>query len=203
MVVLSLVGTLAITLLAVRPNTVVREAIAQAARRMPVLLGAAILIGLAVALALLPLFALAGPAAGAGAGARVAPSPVLLLVLPVILFIGVRLQMMSAVAAVERTGVLGVIRRSWQLTRGHFWKILAFLLLLIVLFVVLSVAVTVLGGLLVLAVAGPPIPGSVSALVVLLLGGLLSCVLLVLATVMLGRIYLQLAGAEEGASSAT
>ncbi|WP_461022568.1 glycerophosphoryl diester phosphodiesterase membrane domain-containing protein [Thalassiella azotivora] len=54
-----------------------------------------------------------------------------------------RLALASPVLMLEGTGVTGAIRRSWQLTRGSFWRVLGILLLTAVL---TAVAVAVVAG---------------------------------------------------------
>ena len=197
-IALSLIGTLAITHLALKPGSSVGEALQLGARRFLFLFGAALLVGIAAALLLLPLAVIAAILGGATAGA---PTPaavglLLLLFLPVLAFFWVRLVLMTPVAAAEAGGSIAIIQRSWALTSGHFWPLLGFLILFLIVLLVLSIAVGAIGGLLIFAVAGPPEPGSLAMLILLLLSALVNAVVGALFAVVLARIYRQLAGAD-------
>jgi membrane-anchored glycerophosphoryl diester phosphodiesterase (GDPDase) len=160
------------------------------------LLGASLLVGLGVVAAMIPLLLLVGGGAMLG-GARpeVLVGPILLLTL--ILVVGsvalwVRLMLMTPVTAAENEGPIGIIRRSWDLTRGHFWKLLGFVLLVILLFLVISMVEIAIGGLLVVLVAGPPDPGSAAAFILALIDAAVNMVITVYFTALIARIYLQL-----------
>lgn len=197
---LSIAGTLAISALAIGRENVVGSAIALGFRRFLPMLGAALLVGLGALLVMIPLFVLLG----LGGGDLSQPSPevgarfgIAMLVLAVLfIFIWVRLTMMTPVAVAEPLGPIGIIRRSWQLTAGHFWKLLGFFLLFIIMISVVLLAVTAVFGILVVVLAGQPDPGTLSALLILLIGGLVNAVAVVFLTVMFARIYVQLAGGE-------
>lgn len=66
-----------------------------------------------------------------------------LLVVPGI-YIGVRLSVAPAAAVVEDRGVREALRRSWELTRGRFWRCFAALVLAAVAGALVAVAVAVL-----------------------------------------------------------
>lgn len=193
-IVLSITGSLAINILALRQNMSGGEAIRHGLRRAPAAIGAALLLALAYILALIPLVLVTGSAAAAGQAEMSATQALLILVYAVIaLLIGVRFVLMTPVAAAEPVGPIAIIRRSWQLTSGHYWKLLGFLLLLVALFMIVSVAVTAILGILVFSLGGPPEPGSVSSFVMLLIGAVLNCVFAVYFASMYARIYAQLA----------
>ena len=63
---------------------------------------------------------------------RPATALALLVLLPILIFFAVRLIMSSSVASAETVGPLGILRRSWQLTRGHWWRLFAFFLLFLI-----------------------------------------------------------------------
>ena len=204
LLVLSIAGTLAISALALGRETVVGSAIAFGFRRFLPLLGASLLLMLGALLVMIPLFALLGidPAAlqspDAGAVGKILLGMLIFLI--VFLFLFVRLVLITPVAAAERVGPIAILRRSWELTRGHFWRLLGFFLALLLLLIVASMVVGIVVGLLVALVAGAPEPGSIGGLVMLLASGLLNAAFIVLYTTMLARIYVQLTGdAEAGA----
>jgi hypothetical protein len=202
--VLSIAGSLAISSLAMGRENVVGSAIAHGFRRVLPMIGATLLVGLAAMVVFVPLILIAGLTPEN----LTAPSPasagrlllVMLLFLVIFLFFWVRLMLMTPAAAAEGLGPIGIIRRSWQLTSGHFGKLLGFTLLFLVAAMVVMMVITMLIGILVALVAGRPEPGSVSALLMLLLGGVLNAVFVVFFTTMIARIYLQLSGTRESAA---
>ena len=200
-IILSMAGSIAISALALRRETIVGSAIAHGFRRFLPLLGATFLIGLAAMLLMLPVVVLFGvsvteltaPSAGA-AGTMLLAMFVLLIVF---LAVWVRLMLMTPVAAAEPTGPIAIIRRSWALTAGHFWKLLGFVLLFGVAGLVVVSVITFIVGIVITLVAGAPEPGSVSNVLMLVLGGLLNAAFIVFFTTMIARIYAQLAGTAE------
>jgi len=107
-------------------------------------------------------------------------------------------MLMTPVAAAEAGGPVAIIRRSWKLTSGHFARLLGFVLLLVVVVIVVSLVVSSLFGILVAAIAGRPEPGSVAALLLMLIGGVVNAAVGIVFTTMVARIYVQLAGATSG-----
>lgn len=120
MVFFSLWGGLAVLALALVPAISVREAIAAAARRLPALIGALLLVTAALLLAML---VVALPLAAVGAR----PAVVQLLMMFAILALGVflwgRLMLISCIAATRRDGPVAMLRRSWELSRGIYWRL--------------------------------------------------------------------------------
>jgi hypothetical protein len=194
-VIASIIGTVAISFLALRPGTSVGEGLQVGIRRFLPLLGASILIGIAAFILMIPLALLF--IGDVSAGGAVDPGRLSLFVLAFLvisLFFWVRLMLMTPVAAIEGLGPIALIRRSWSLTRGHFWKLLGlFLIVSIIGFIILFVVTTIIG-LLVLALAGPMEPGSTSFIVMTILSSLLSAVFSAILITLLSRIYAQLSG---------
>ncbi|HEX5183009.1 MAG TPA: glycerophosphoryl diester phosphodiesterase membrane domain-containing protein [Allosphingosinicella sp.] len=189
---LGLWGNLTINVLALRQERVIGSAFGRAARRILPLLGATLLYVLAGAILLVPMIG----AIGFGiATQRAGLTLILFLVVWALLMIlVVRLLLTTPVAAAESLGPIGIIRRSWELTAGHFWKLFGFLLMIGILFAVIILAVDLLGGLLVIMVAGQPQPGSVASFLVQLLAGLVQAAFVTCFGVLVARIYAQLAG---------
>jgi hypothetical protein len=192
LLLLSMWGNLTVNVLALRRETVVGSAFGRAARRLPALIGATLLLFVVLLIASLPI----GVALAMGIRSGHAGLPALLIVLLVVaaVFVMVRLIPMNAAAAAEDVGPIGILRRSWQLTAGHFWKLLAFLLLMVVLFLVIMMAVGAVFGILIVLVTGPPLPGSFAAFVVSLVSGLVQAGFISVFLVFVARIYAQLAG---------
>ncbi len=197
-IVATLIGNLAISVLALRPGVSVGEAILQGARRFLPVLGAALLIGLASMLAMMPVVLLAAGAAVALGNPALAAIPVLL-VIPVLVFLWVRLLLANPVGAIETGGPVAILRRSWALTAGRFWQLSGFLLLMLIVALVASGAIAAVGGTLITLAFGPPRPDSLSFYLVLILSTLVQAGLASVFGVMVARIYAQLALPDPGA----
>ena len=199
-VVASMVGTIAITYLALRPGSSVGEALQVALRRFIMLFAASLLIAIGAAIVFVPVLFVVGGAAvmSTGGNAAAATGTVVLVMLVFVLaFIArwVRLMLMTAVTAAEPVGPIGIIQRSWELTAGHFWKLLGFTILLVIVAFVISLVVGAIFGLLLVAVAGAPQPGSVSMILLTLVSALVQSVFGAIFATLLARIYAQLTGA--------
>jgi hypothetical protein len=191
-IILTLIGNIAISRLALRPGTSVAESLQHGARRFVTLFLAALLTGLALMVIALPLvFLLAAVAAAAGNPAIAASGAILFL--PVFAFIWTRLILMTPIAAAEEGGPVAVIRRSWALTAGKFWTLLGFLALLVLVALVVSLAVGVIFGSIIVLAAGQPLPGSLSAWLILIVSALVQAVLSSVFAVVIARVYAQLA----------
>ena len=204
LIVLGVIGNVAISQLALRPGSSVGEALRRGATRMPALLGAALLFGVAFlilffVIAIIAVLIVPGAMDAAQAGA---PTPamvtvvllVMLILIPVALFFGARLMMMTPVAALEAGGPFDLISRSWRLTAGHIWKLIGFLLLVAVVVGVLTGAIRAVAGIAFALLAGPLEPGSTSTWLVIVVMSLVNMVVAAYLTSFIARIYAQLAG---------
>jgi len=206
---LALIGQLSIIRLAIAPSVSVGEAIGHGARRMPIYLLAAILLTIGFILALIP-FGVAAYAAGVpfdrSSEQVFLQSPVALLLsllyLALLICIAIRMLMSSPVASEEEAGPVQILRRSWDLTRGHWWRLFGFMIMFILGALILIAAVN--WGVTAVAVIlfGPVEPMSVSALLIGLFDSVVNGVVTTILAVMLARIYLQLTGREAVAVSA-
>ena len=197
-----MVGSIAITFLALRPGRSVGEALQRGLGRFLILFAASLLIGLAALILFVPLLVLfaGGAALTGGATPAAAAGPMLLvflIFLVVMITFWVRLLPMNAVAAAEDVGPIGIITRSWALTSGYFWKLLGFVLLLCLAAIIVSVAISAVLGILLFLAAGPPEPGSVSMIVMMIVSALIQSVLSAIFLTLIARIYAQLAGGDD------
>jgi len=175
----TLVGSLALYALCLRPGgTSVGEAL-----RLALALAATLLLLLAWSV----LFSIPFTLGAAGAGHAMGLA--FLLLIPLAVFAGIRLMLLSAVIMGEAGGPLDAIRRSWALTRGHFWKLFGFVIVVAIVVVVVSIVGNMLLGFIDLAL-GEGRNGVVSTIG----GALLNTVINVYMLVMSARIYRQLAG---------
>jgi hypothetical protein len=202
MSLIALVGQLALVRLAIGPSVSVGGAISHAAGRALPYIGSVLLL-------LIGLFLLAVPVGAVLTAMGVSfedPGPlpagawlVALLFIAVLLYVAARMLMTSSVASAESAGPIKILRRSWELTRGHALRLLAFLLLFLVAVLVVVSAVAVMVGLLARTLFGDPEPFSAAALLVGLVQGLLSAAATTIFAVMLARMYVQLSGSAGGA----
>jgi hypothetical protein len=109
------------------------------------------------------------------------------------LFGAIRLLPLVALVATGDDGPLAAIRRTFAATRGHFWRLLAFLLLMLVAYAVVGSVTVVISDLLVAFLFGDPEPWSVALLLLALIAGLFQTAFIAIYTAMLARIAAQIA----------
>lgn len=202
-IVVALIGVVAqvaMVRLAIRHGTSVGEAIGHGAKRFLSAFAAILIVVFAlVLLAVLLMVAVAGPEQ-VTAMAQGAPQPgvaiVLLGIMLLALLIGVRIQLVVPVASEEGGGPIRVLSRSWQLTAGNYWRMLAFLLLVLVCAVISIVVAGMVGGMLSRLIFGDIEAWSVGALLLALFTAAVQAAFSVVISVMLARIYVQVAGGD-------
>jgi hypothetical protein len=201
-----LVGQIAIIRLALGPTTSVGDAISHGVRRFLPGIGAIILFGLPLAFVMALLFgALAGPAAVTtmrGGTIDPAAGRVILLLMVLLLLISARFLLIMPVTTAERGGPIHILRRSWELGRGHYLRLLGFLLAIIVTALIVFIAVQFLGGILARSLFGDAKPLSVSALIIALISGVVQTAFVVVVSTLLARIYAQVASRTHEAGGA-
>ena len=194
-----LMGQLSIVRLAIGPSVSVGEAIVHGLRRLPFYFLSALLIGAAfLIIVLICGMILVGTGVQMSSG-QLPTSPavavIALVLLAVYCFFWVRVIVMSApVASAEAVGPITILRRSWNLTAGHFWRLFGFLVLFLVGSVIALAAIQSVIGLLAGLLLGPVDPLSPSALIVALVDAVANAVVITILTVMMARIYVQLSG---------
>jgi membrane-anchored glycerophosphoryl diester phosphodiesterase (GDPDase) len=124
-----------------------------------------------------------------------------LLYLALLIYAGVRMIMAAPAASAEEIGPIRIIMRSWVLSRGNFWRLLAFLLVFFIGAIILLMAIQSVVVLGVTLALGPVDPMSASALIVALVQALANAAISSLFAVMIARIYVQLA--QGGAAQAS
>lgn len=199
---ISLAGQLALIRLALGPSVTVGGAISHGFRRLPTYFLALLLLTLAVVAALLP-FVFVAVAMGldveAGADAAALAGPVILLVVLlaiVILLLMTRFMVAMPVASTERAGPLTILKRSWDLTKGHWGKLFGFLIVFSIAALITLAAVGVVLGSLTALLFDARGPMTLGALVESLLSAIITGALSVVFTLMLARIYVQLSGRD-------
>jgi magnesium-transporting ATPase (P-type) len=121
---------------------------------------------------------------------------VLLIMTLIFLFIATRLFQISAIGMVETANPVRILARSWQLTGGHFLRLVGTLLLILIASFVASIAVTVVVGSAMTLAAGEPQPYNLSALIVSLADGVVSAAISAISAALVGRIYVQLSAGQ-------
>ncbi len=77
------------------------------------------------------------------------PFGLLVLLMALLLIaISIRFMLVSAVASAETVGPLAILKRSWLLTAGNYWRLLGFIVLLLIAAIALIVAASIVGGIL-------------------------------------------------------
>lgn len=181
-------GSLTLFALALRPGISVGEALRLSIARLPVLLGTALVVAgllaaavLSAALVTAILAMIAKPLAAAlatllGVG-----------VVALAIFASVRLLLLNPVVIDGQEGVMASLRQGWSLTRGYFWRLLGFILILTLLSAIVGAAAQAVFGLFGAAIGGQSgghlIGGVASAAI--------STVVQVYMLVMLARLYRQ------------
>ena len=189
LIILSILGSLTITTLALGAADA-REAFSRALKRFPVMLGAVLLLAVAAVLLALP-FAILTVVAGGGKAAAALIGILLALAL---IYVWVRLMLLTPAAAAETGGPVTVLKRSWNLTSGHALKLFGFMLVVIIVFLVIMLAVSAIFGSVIILAAGKPEDGNLSSVLIALIGGITNAALGLFLTSMVARIYAQLAG---------
>jgi hypothetical protein len=187
----SLVGQLSVIRLALGPHITVGEAIVHGTHRLIAYLGAIVvwLAPILIADSLLYQVMKADPA-----HPSVAAAVGVLLISLAGLILAVRLILLSAVASAEGGHSFELLRRSWELSHGNWWRLFGFLLIFGVGALVLLWAIQSVIGLSVRLAFGDLSVLSVGGLIVIIIGQLISGALSVILFVMLARLYAQRAG---------
>jgi hypothetical protein len=204
---ISLIGQLALIRLALGPSTTVGSAIGHGARRFLPALGAVVLLIVGLGILAVPLIILLSLALGVDlAHLSGRPTGAVAWMYAIIglaaVLISVRFTLVSPVASAEKVGPLAIIKRSWRLTGGNYWRLLGFILLLIVATLVLMIAAGVVGGLLARMFSPSIEPMSIGALILASFAGAAQGAFSILASVMLARVYAQTAGQSENVEEA-
>jgi hypothetical protein len=192
--IVTFIGQLSILRLAIGPHITVGEAIRHAALRVLPFLGAFLLwtVPLVVIASFPYRMVHADPA-----HPPLAASLALLLIGFLGIYLAVRLLILGAVASAEPGGPLHVLRRSWQLSAGNWWRLFGFVLIFAVGALASIWAVTAVVGVVTRLTVGEISRGSVAGLIVILIGQCVTAAVYALLFVMQARIYTQLAGRDE------
>lgn len=194
----TLVGSLAITRLAFQDGLSVGEALGAALRRLPVAIGASLLLLGAAVLAMMPVAPMLAAAPGAAPAVGGGAALFLLLYAAALaagaFFLFVRLLLVNVVIMAEAVGPVQAMKRSFALTTGHFPKLTALLVLFLVISLVVGGAVSLAGGAVFLGLGRLIGQEEIGRVLLALLSGAVSAALSVYFVVMLTMIYRQITG---------
>jgi Membrane domain of glycerophosphoryl diester phosphodiesterase len=188
---IALVGQLAIIRMALGARMTVGEAIGHGARRTPVYIAAGLIWAGPLILAGYFLGGEVWQAPQSASGGQLTAALIIVLAL---FIVGIRMMMTSSVASAEPAGPLEIVKRSWRLTSGHWWKLFGLICIFLLLMLVIMAAAGAIIGILSALLFDPIEPMSAGALFVAALTQLVSAVLTTGLLVMLARIYAQLSG---------
>ncbi|HKX92620.1 MAG TPA: hypothetical protein VJM15_09390 [Sphingomicrobium sp.] len=202
--IVGIIGQIAIARLALGPSITVGQAIEHGGRRVIPAFVALILFGVALALILTPIFLLIAGMSGLESLSSERPTPAaagaIFVILVLCLFAAPRFQLVVPTAAGEDGGPIRLLRRSWELTAGSYWRLFGFLLLvLIAAFVVVLFVGQIMVGIIIRTTFGTIHPFTLGALVAALLTAAAAAAFAAVTSVVVARIYAQLSG--RGAAS--
>lgn len=183
---IGIVGQLALVRLAMAGPVTVGEAIGHGARRLPIYFGGHLLWVLpfaAVFVALAP--AIQPPARSEAAAIAI------LFCMALFVFVFVRMMLAAPVASAEPVGPVAMLKRSWELTSGNWWRLFGFLVAFFLATLVVVLAVGAIFGLISQTLLGGTDGFSVGALLVALASQIVQAGAYTVLMVMLARLYLQ------------
>lgn len=191
---IALAGQIALASLAMGNRQSVGEAITRGFQRVPIYFASQLLWAFPFAVLFVVL----------ARSVQTAPNPVtsllFLVTLVAFVFVAVRFTLTSAVAAAEQVGPLAILRRSWDLTSGNWWRLFGFLIVFLIGAGILIIATYSILGLLMRTIFGELEPFTVGALLVSLATEVIQAGVYIVLMVMLARLYLQGSGAGVQAS---
>jgi len=187
-VLISLISQLAIIRLAMGPHLTVGEAIVHGARRFLPYVAAFLIWVLPL---LLAIGALYGSIEAKGEDASPAAALGIIVLALVGIYLGVRLMLMPAVASAESMSPVTIIRRSWEISAGNWWRLFGFLLTFAIGAVALLWAIGTVAGLVFQLAFGSIERFSAGGLLVVIVAQAVSALVSMIFFVMLARLYTQ------------
>lgn len=202
LMLLVMIGQVAIARLATGWNGSIGGVISRAASRIWAYLGATMLAYIPLFLLVLVILTIVAGANGLTDPSQITPEAlgkmpsvaiVILLGALAAVFIAARILPLVAAVGAEDIGPVKLLKRSFALTRGSFWRLLAVLMLVGAATLLIDWAARAVGGTLASLSLGKPEPFNLSALIVALLQGFVGAAASSIAAILTGRIYAQLA----------
>jgi hypothetical protein len=194
--VLQLLGQMVVSRLAMGWSGSLGEALQLALRRLPAALGALLLYFACLTLLLVPLITVLLLAGGGGPPSAGTTRFVNSLTLLALLLLVPRVMLVAPFAVAGTSGSWALVTRTWRASRGQFWRLLGFFFLFLIASLILALAVSAVVGTLATLAFGAAEPLSLSRLLMALAGGLVQGIAGTLYAAMIGRVAVQLLGAE-------
>lgn len=198
MTLISQIGALAVTAIALKPELSIGEALTTGVRRLLPAIGASLLYiipMLIVVVIMLSTFVGAGTPEEMVARLKSLSGSQLLALMVVFIaffYLAIRFCLANAVAVAESSNPVAILKRSWALTRGHGLRLFGLLVLIGIVGLILGSVASLIGGLLITLLFGPVQPMTIGALVFGLINGIANAALITLFVLMVARIYAQL-----------
>ena len=197
---MTLLASLTVTRMVLGGGVSVGEAMAVALRRLPVALGASMILALAALMAFLPVASLM-PAAGGAVPQMGASTALMVMIYLVVLmggvfYLGVRLLLVNVVIMAEPVGVIAALKRSFALSKGYFPKLAGLLLLFAVTSLVVGSAVSLAGGVVFVGLGKLIGLESIGRLLLALLSGAANSAISVYFIATLAMVYRQILGPD-------
>jgi hypothetical protein len=198
-ILLGFIAQIAINRLAIGPSVTVGEAIRQGFVRLISLFGALVLVmvGMLVIAVIIAMVLGAAKLITLPAAGHPPPASFIAFLLLITVLVFAIFQLVFPLAAVETGNPIHLLTRSWELGHRHYLRLLGFVLIVFVGVGVIAAINQFAIGSVIILLLGRPSPGTVSALLLGLIGGTIQAAFTVVAAVMLARIYTQLAGRGE------
>lgn len=171
---ITMIGTLSLYALALRPGISVAEALQRGLRRVPVSIGASLMVGFLLSVPML-MISVASPSMGTS----------FLLVSAAV--VSIRLLPLNAIIVAQDRRIADSLKAGWAMTRGQFWKLAGFALLLMALTVFAEVVAQMMLGLVGYVIAGAEGGAAGANLGTALAMGVAQ----IYSSVMISRLYLQ------------
>lgn len=199
--IVAMIGQMVISGLAIGLPDSVGSLLGRAARRVWGMIAAAVLLFLPLVIIAVVVMGIILSGRGLTDPAQLTPEALarspqfaafVLVLLIAFLAIAARLVPLSAIAINESSRPIALLRRSWALTKGNFWRLLGLLMLLMIAALVLSAATTAVVGSVATLIAGEVRPFSLSALLIGLANGVVGAAVTAVSAAMVGRVYVQL-----------
>lgn len=197
---IGMVGQIAIIRMALVHSSSVGEAISHGVKRFLPVFFAVLLLLIAMCIILIPVVMIFGASSELTTQAAENLSGTALLAAGLIVLLAILIAplflMIMPVATAEPGGPIHILKRSWSLGSSHYFRLLAFMLLILVTAFIIVMATEFIVGSALRIAFGDLEPLSFGALLYGLVLGALQAAFTVVMSVMLARMYVQLSGRE-------
>ena len=198
----AIAAQIALNRLAIPPSATVAEGVRRGITRTPATFFSLMLVFFIASLLLMILLVILVMVGALTAPVSGKPPSIgfIALVLAGLLGVFVIFQLTVPIAAAEAGGPLYLIQRSWTLGKKHYWRLAAFLLLVLIGMGLIWLSAQVIAGLIFTTLLGRPESGSIAVVLISLVVAAAQAAWTIVSSVMLARVYSQVAGSDAEAS---